>query len=110
MVRLTQIRWNGTVSQRSNTNIATRFAMAKITQAMSTQTKRRDGHVERSARINPIPHSTNGLDQLAAKLGPQTADVDVDDVGARIEVISPHVGQNAFLGQRLTSAPHELTE
>src|SRR5947208_1087043 len=67
------------VSQLSHSSIASRFATANAPHARST----------RSGRGNTISDVTNGLDRGRAELLPQPADADVDDVGARIEVVAP---------------------
>src|SRR5580765_3855062 len=79
-VRLTQMKWNGTVSQLSQRSIATTFAAANATQATSIGLSRR----------NPVTHMTYGLDRRRAQLPAQPADADVHDVRAGIEVVSPH--------------------
>ena len=42
---------------------------------------------------------TNGLDRrIRAELLAQSADADVDDVGARVEVVAPHLGRAGVPG------------
>src|SRR5690606_23166917 len=58
-----------------------------------------------------VPHPADGLDQVRAQLLSEIADVDVDHVGARIEVVSPHVGQDLLAGEYLVRmAEQELGE
>ena len=80
-VRLTQMKWNGTVSQSGIMVIAMRFATAKPPRDVDQS---RQGQTERS-RHEPIPDAAHGGDHLVAELAPGAADVDVHDVGPRIE-------------------------
>src|SRR6266545_6514190 len=99
MVRLTQMKWNGTVSQSGASAIATRLAMANPTQTRSGQ-KRRSGQPKDSAPGDSIPLTSHGRDHVGAELGPEPAHVDVDHVGAGIEVIPPDRRQQPLLGDR----------
>jgi hypothetical protein len=45
------------------------------------------------ARLQAVAHPADGLDATLAELLAQVADVDVDDVGSGIEVVSPNVAQ-----------------
>ena len=45
--------------------------------------------------LEAVAHAAHGLDRVRAELLAQVADVDVDDVRTRVEVIAPHVGRAA---------------
>ena len=40
-----------------------------------------------------VAHTTDGADELVSELFAQVSDVDVDDVGSAVEVVSPHSAQ-----------------
>jgi hypothetical protein len=69
-------------------SMATRFASEKSTHATSNH-RTRFGHSTRSVSIDPVSHAPDGDDRLGAQLRAQPADVDVDDVRTRIEVVTP---------------------
>src|SRR5262252_2818924 len=96
MVRLTQMKWNGTVSQLGMTSIATRFAIEKTTHATKIH-RSRFGHRPRSS-IETVPHAAHRRDRLGAELGTQPPHVDVHHVGTRIEVIAPDRREQPLLG------------
>src|SRR5438046_1518847 len=73
------MKWNGIVSQLSHSSMASRFATANAPHARST----------RLGRGNAISDVTDGTDRRRAELLPQPADADVDDLGARGEVVAP---------------------
>ena len=58
-------------------------------------------------RGEAVPHPTHGLDDAVAELAAQVADVDVDDVGAGVEVVAPHVGEQLLAGQHLAGVAQE---
>src|SRR6266508_6563499 len=109
MVRLTQMKWNGTVSHSGTSAMATRLASAKPTQARSSQ-KRRSGQPNRSVRGDSIPLTSHGRDRVGAQLGPEPAHVDVDHVGAGIEVVVPDRRQKPLLGDGRAGVLHELAQ
>src|SRR4029450_3383041 len=91
-VRLTQMKWNGTVSHRSQRTIASRFATANATQPSST-----------ALRLSQsVAGMANGFDR---RPGPeflaQPADADVDDIRAWIEVITPDLGEQPLAADDL---------
>src|SRR4249920_531054 len=96
MVRLTQMKWNGTVSHSGTRSMAARFARVNSPHATSID-RTPLGPSGRSRRIDAIPHSSIGQDRRGAELGPKPADVHVDHVGPRVEVVAPHRRQQAFL-------------
>src|SRR6478672_11362443 len=110
MVRLTQTKWNGTVSHLSRTRMMATFAAAKSPHASS-------GHRERiaspgrprgeSGRFEPISDIAHRLDEVAPHLRTQTAHVHVDHVRAGIERVAPHVGQDFLPGAHLVWAAHQ---
>src|SRR2546428_12006102 len=110
MVRLTQMKWKGTVSQVAKTSMPRRLAIAKIAQAMSIHGSPRTGHAQRSGRVNPIPLAAYRFDRLAADLGSQPAYVDVDDVGAWVKAVAPDGGEDPVFAERLAGAGHELAQ
>ena len=55
----------------------------------------------------PVAHAADGLDHAVAELAAQVPDVDVDDVGAGVEVVPPHVGQKLFARQHLPGMAEE---
>src|SRR5439155_7684980 len=99
IVRLTQMKWNGTVSQLGSSSIASRLTSEKKTQAMSIR-RSRFGHSSRSIRIDAVPNPTHGRDRFGAELGAKPPDVHVDDVRPGIEVVAPDRGQQALLRDR----------
>src|SRR4026207_44160 len=101
MVRLTQMKWKGTVSHRCQTTIAPRFASANANQASSTDLRRRES----------ISGMTNGLDRRRGpERPPQTADADVDHIGARVEVVAPDLREQALAAHHLTGALEQVVE
>src|SRR4029450_11839415 len=99
--RLTQMKWNGTVSQVGQTTIAATLSAAKAAQTSSRLLCR-----------NPaITGMGNGLDRsLRAQLLAQAADADVDDVGAGVEVVAPDLGQEPLAADHLTGVENELVQ
>src|SRR5204862_5337112 len=61
--------------------------------------------VARPLRADAVAHAAHGLDALSADLAAKCPDVDVDDVGAGVEVVSPHVGEDLLPGQHLPGVP-----
>src|SRR3954454_22098096 len=74
--------------------MAARFATANADQATSTDLRRRNA-------IARMPHGLDGRPR--AKLLPQSTHADVDDVRARVEVVSPHVGEEALAAHDLAA-------
>src|SRR5581483_2140508 len=107
-VRLTQMKWNGTVSHSGSSSMATRFATPNAAHATSTQ-YRRHGHRARSG-IDPVPDPTFGDDHVRAELGAQSPHVHVHDVRAGVEVISPDGGQQPLLRHRRSRVSQQLLE
>src|ERR1700730_9913616 len=87
-----------------------RLATAKIAQAMSTHSSPRSGHGQRSASVNPIALAPYRFYPLAADLGAQTADVNVDHVGAGVEVVTPDGGEDPLFGDRLSRIRHQFAQ
>src|ERR1700736_2492769 len=104
------MKWKGTVSQSAKTYIATRFSSAKMPQATSTHRKPRVGHAQRSGRVNPVPLPADRFDGLPADLGTKPADVDIDDIRARVEVIPPDGGEQVLLTDGVAGARHQLAQ
>src|SRR5271167_145913 len=106
------MRWKGMVSQPGNAKIAIRLMTEKTAHAASSKAGLK-GQLSLMADLpNPEmrsakPPSVVGelvtftayrLDQVEAELGPQASYAHVDHVGARVEVVSPHAGQQPALG------------
>src|SRR5467141_2906816 len=109
MVRLTQMKWNGTVSHSAKTSIATRFRTVKAPHATSSQTPPGSSRRSRSSGPDTVPLAADGGDRLRAELRSKAAHVDVDDVGPGIEAVAPDVREEAFLRNRLPRVLHELS-
>src|SRR4029453_865933 len=84
MVRLTQMKWKGTVSHWGTNAMATRLAAAKTAQATSSQPEV-SSWCRRSWDDDPIPLTSHGGDRGGAELGPNPAPLDIDPVGPRGE-------------------------
>src|SRR2546423_15658551 len=97
MVKLTQMKWNGTVSQSGHSHMARRFRAANKPQATLTTTGRWAGQSERSARCKLVALSAHRFDRLLPQLRPQPADVHVHDVRSRLEGIAPDRGEQPLL-------------
>src|SRR2546423_14383615 len=94
------MKWNGIVSQLCHRHIATRFAAANATHAISSDLR----------RSNPVPRVANGLDRVGAELLPQAADADVDDVRARVEVVAPDLREQALAADDLAGVQDQVME
>src|SRR5580704_12758485 len=106
------MKWKGMVSQPANVKIAIRLMTEKAAHAASSRVGRK-GQLSLMANL-PSPQkrpamppsvvgelvtfTTYRLDQVEAELGPQASYAHVDHVGARVEVVSPHAGQQPALG------------
>src|SRR6266498_1535863 len=100
------MKWKGTVSHSPKTSMATRLRQANAPHATSIQYLR-NGHCHPS-RIDAIPSPANRLDQLRSKLGPETPNVYVHNVGPGIEMVAPDRVEQAFLRDRPPRLLHEL--
>src|SRR5215216_4803121 len=109
MVRLTQMNRKGTVSHCGTNTMATRLATAKTAQATSSQPEV-SSWCPRSWDDDAIPLTSHGSDRGGAELGPEPAHVDVHDVGARVEVVTPDRRQEPLLGHDPARMPHELAQ
>src|SRR6478672_10677123 len=95
------MKWNGTVSHRSQRTIASRFATAKTNQASSTPLR----------CSKPVSGMANRFDRRARpELLAQPADADVDDVRARIEVVTPDLGKQPLTADDLARALEQAME
>src|SRR5512133_3716986 len=108
-VRLTQMKWNGTVSHVGMSAMTARLARANATHAMSTQLSP-FGHSNRSRRIDAISLSPDGPDELGSELGPEPSHVDVHHVRPGIELIPPYGGEQALLRDGASGVSKELLE
>src|ERR1039458_3797067 len=63
-----------------------------------------------SLRGELVSLTTNRLDQVETEFRAEAADADIDHVGAGIEVIPPHRGEQLPFGHRLPYVLHELTQ
>src|ERR1051325_10713208 len=61
-----------------------------------------------------VARASDGMEkrlvEAVLELAPQAADVDVDDVGARVEVIVPHLLQQHGAGHDAAFVPREIFE
>src|SRR6476620_2632725 len=108
-VRLTQMKWNGTVSHAGRMRRAATSATENSTQATSIH-RARFGHSSASGRIEPISHPTDRGDRVRTELRAEAANVDVDHVGPRVEVVTPDRRQQPLLRHGASCAPHQSLE
>src|SRR5581483_1479182 len=95
MVRLTHMKWNGIVSQSGVSSIAVRLSTAKTTQRASI----------RLSCSQAVTHIANGLDRgLRSQLAPEPANRYIHHVGARVEVVTPHMGEELLAAHHLARA------
>src|SRR4051812_29097750 len=95
------MKWNGIVSQLSQRRIATRFATAKTTHAISTQLRRNKS----------VPGMSYRLDgRVGAQLLPQPPHADVDDVRPRIEVIAPDLREEPLAADHLARVLDQVVQ
>src|SRR2546422_9878774 len=84
-VRLTQMKWNGTVSQLGIRSIAARFAIENSTQATSSQPSV-FAHCRSARAVDAIAHPPLSRDDAGAELRAEARDVDVYHVQSGIAV------------------------
>src|SRR6266566_2092623 len=108
-VRLTQMKWNGTVSHVGMTSIAARLASENTTQATSIH-RSRCGHSIASGRIEAVPNPTDRGDRVRTDLRAEPADVHVDHVRARVEVVTPDRREQPLLRDRAPRVSHQLLQ
>src|SRR5947209_11452608 len=101
MVRLTQTKWNGTVCHWSSQSMTPMFAAANAPQRSSGQ---------RRAMRERVSGMADCFDHGAAELGAQAADVDVDDVGARVEAAAPDLVEQLRAGADLALVEDQVLE
>src|SRR5919201_2355062 len=95
------MKWNGTVSQDCQMTMPTRFATANTPHASSS----------RLGLGKAVPRMADGLDRrLRAELLAQAADADLDDVRAGIEVVAPHLGEQALAADDLARMLQEVVQ
>src|SRR5436190_3713898 len=98
------MKWKGIVSQVGQSSIATRFAAANANHANSTAPKR----LSRGESVPAMPH---GLDRgFRAELLPEPPDADVDHVRPRIEMVAPHIREEALAGHDLALVENEVVQ
>src|SRR2546423_7512388 len=78
-VRLTQMKWKGTVSQVGKVTMPTRLATANAPHARSIQYAL-NGQRPSSESIDPISLAPNGDQRVGPQLGSEPSHVDVDHV------------------------------
>src|ERR1051326_4190591 len=101
MVTLIQTKWNGIVSQAGHAIIASQLAIAKRPHRTSTELR----------RSQPVASMADGLDLgVGPELLPEAPHADVDDVRARVEVVSPHVCEQAFAADHLAGVQEQVME
>src|SRR3954454_5431835 len=101
IVRLTQTEGNGTVCHSWSHSITATFAAAKRPQRSSGQ---------RCAMRERVAGMADGLHGSLAELGAETADVDVDDVGARVEAAAPDLLEQLGARAHLALLEDEVLE
>src|SRR5208282_5412888 len=135
-VKLIQMTWKGMVSQPGNVRIAIRLMTEKATHPASSSTGRKGQSSLMANRPSPLSRTVNRpspdrrgparpewpasvageliaftahrLDQVESELRPQPPDTHVDDIRARVEVVSPHGRQQLPLGHRLAGMFRQL--
>src|SRR6476646_681750 len=106
-VKLTQMTWNGTVAHEGMRSIAARLASENSPQATPIH-RSRFGHSSASGRIEPVSHPTDRGDRVRTELRAKAANVDVDHVGPRVEVVTPDRRQQPLLRHGASRVPHQL--
>src|SRR4051794_5541032 len=95
------MKWKGIVSHHCHSTIAPKFASANTPQRSSTDLRRR----------NSVAGTANGLDRRRrAELLSQAPYADVDDVRARIEVVTPDVREQPLSADDLARTVDEVVE
>src|SRR2546430_618780 len=95
------MKWNGIVSQLSQRIIARRFATANRPQPRSIALR----------RCKAVSRVADSLDRrLGAELLPEPAHAHLDDVRARVEVVAPHLGEEALAADHLAGVEDEVVE
>src|SRR5438034_7524539 len=95
------MKWKGIVSQLGQSSIAARFARANASHASSTYL----------ARSQPIAAMPNRLDRsLRAEFAAQPPHAHFDDVRVRVEVVSPHVREQALAADDLALVLDEVMQ
>src|SRR4051812_9057212 len=98
MLRLAQMKWNGTVSHLGHATIAAMFVRQKPPHPSSIFLCR-----------NAVATVANGFDRsVGAKLAAQAAHADVDDVGTGVAGGAPHVGHDAGPRHDLAGVPDQV--
>ena len=99
-VRLTQMKWNGTVCQSVRTIIAVRFANAKPAHRTSNAWLRlRD--------IDTIANVPHRLDGFGSEFAPEPADVDIHDVAAWVKRVAPYILEQLHSRAHVALRTHE---
>src|SRR4051794_26991400 len=96
------MKWNGTVAQSWSSCITARFAAAK--------TPQRSSGSRCCAMREAVAGIADRLDHTGAELGAQAADVDIDDVGPRVEGAAPDLFEQLGAGAHLALVEHEVLE
>src|SRR5271165_7010888 len=100
------MRWKGTVSQPANAKIAIRLMTEKTAHTASSNAGLMADLPNPEMRSAKLPSvvgelvtfTADRLDEAEAELGPQASHAHVNHVRARVEVVSPHAGQQPALG------------
>src|SRR5690242_9480461 len=86
------MKWNGIVSQLGVSSIAMRLSTANRAQRASM----------RLSRSQAVTHIANGFDRgLRSQLAPEPANRYIHHVGARVEVVSPDMGEELLAAHHL---------
>src|ERR671936_2391251 len=98
------MKWKGIVSHGSHNAIATRFATANAPHPSSSG-------LGSLSLGKAVPRVADGLDRrLRAELLAEAADADLDDVRAGIEVVAPHLGEQALAADDLARVLQEVVQ
>src|SRR5258708_5588393 len=94
------MKWNGIVSHVSHFTMATTFTTANANQASSTLLFRK-----------AVPDRAHGFDlRVCSELLAKAPHADLDDVRARIEVVTPDLGEQPFAAHDLPGSLGEEEE
>src|SRR5438270_11288730 len=89
------------VSHPGQALMATKFATANTAHAASGQLR----------RSNPITRMADGLDRcVGSQLLAEAPDADVDDVGARIEVVAPDLREEPLAADHFALVLQQMVE
>src|SRR3954454_23040669 len=100
-VRLTQMKWNGIVSQSGYAYIANAQTIAKSPHRISGR---------RSGGAEDIPHIAHRQDQSVTQLAPQPAHHHIHHVAPGVEPVPPALGQQLLPRADHAGSAHQLRQ